>query len=140
VPDTQVLEAKPIGPGGLALSLGSEFIENADGQGPGDAEQRKQDCELTALSRLAPQIKAEFPQAHLCFTGDALYACGRFFQICKESNWRLVVTFKPGRMPALWAEFQSLLTFCPEQVVEQILPDGSRREYRWIEKLSYEDD
>jgi hypothetical protein len=95
---------------------------------------------LTALSRLAPQIKAEFPQAHLCFTGDALYACGRFFQICKESNWRLVVTFKPGRMPALWAEFQSLLTFCPEQVVEQILPDGSRREYRWIEKLSYEDD
>jgi hypothetical protein len=136
----QVLEAKLIGPGGMALSLGSAFIENADGQGPGNAEQRKQDCELAALLRLAPQLKTAFPQARLCLMGDALYACGRFFQICKDNDWRCVVTFKEGRMPALWQEFQTLLALCPEQVVVRLLPDGTRQEFRWVEDLSYEDD
>lgn len=135
-----VLEMKLIGPGGMALSMGSAFIENADGQGPGNAEQRKQDCELAALSRLAPQVKADFPQARLCVTGDALYACGRFFKICKENDWRFVVTFKPGHMSAVWQDFQGLLSLCPEQLVEVTLPDGTRQEFRWVEKMSYEDD
>ena len=55
-----VLEAKLLGPAGVVVSLGSEFIENADA---GDArgrttEEIKQDCELKALQRLAPRIKA----------------------------------------------------------------------------------
>jgi hypothetical protein len=54
-----VLEAKLLGPGGVVISLDSEFIENADadavrGQ---SAEAIKQDCELKALSRLLPRIK-----------------------------------------------------------------------------------
>jgi len=135
----QVLEAKLLGPAGVALSLGSAFLRNADA-GCGDAEQRKQDCELAALSRLAPRIKQAFPQARLCLSGDNLYACGRTFQICKDYNWRYVITFKEGRMPAVWREFQALLRLCPAQVVVLTTPRGIRQEYRWVEGLSYTDD
>ena len=80
----QVLEAKLVSPSGLALSVGSEFIENPsefqDATGASE-EQRKQDCELKALSRLAPVLKRDFPQARICLTADNLFACGRAIQI-----------------------------------------------------------
>jgi hypothetical protein len=57
----QVLEAKLLGPAGVVLSIGSEFIENsdlADGSRSNlDQERVKQDCELKAFSRLAPRLK-----------------------------------------------------------------------------------
>src|SRR5262249_11405101 len=59
-----VLEAKLLGPAGVVVSLGSEFIENADaGDTTGkSAEEVKQDCELKALARLLPRIKKDYPQ------------------------------------------------------------------------------
>ncbi len=59
-----VLEAKLLGPGGVVVSLDSEFIENADAadsQGK-SAQEIKQDCELKALHRLLPRIKKAYPQ------------------------------------------------------------------------------
>lgn len=75
----EVLEVKLVSPAGLALSVGTEFIENpADPppDGPRSNEQRKQDCELAALSRLAPALKRDFPRTPFCLTGDNLFACG----------------------------------------------------------------
>jgi len=37
-------------------------------------EARKQDCELTALSRLLPRLRQDFPELRLCLSGDSLYA------------------------------------------------------------------
>jgi len=74
-----VEEAKLVGPGGLALSVGTAFIENPPGRadaGPRDTAQQQQDCELTALARLVPALKRDFPQTPFCVTSDALYACG----------------------------------------------------------------
>ena len=66
-----VLEAKLLGPAGLALSLGTEFIDQQpDPSLP--ADQRKQDCELKAMTRLAPSLKRDFPQPPFCLIGDAL--------------------------------------------------------------------
>jgi hypothetical protein len=138
----QVLEAKLLGPADLVISLGTEFIDNrdaADTPAEAGAEQRKQDCELKALSRLAPNLKREFPQLPLCLSGDGLYACGRTLQIAKDNGWSYVLTFQPGRLPALWKEFQSLLTQCPDQVVELITPERVHQEYRWVDDLSYTD-
>ena len=42
----QVLEAKLLGPAGLALSMASEFIENSDSNAALSGEAHKQDCEL----------------------------------------------------------------------------------------------
>src|SRR5207249_100324 len=123
-----VLEAQVVGPANMVFSLQSEFIENGDDATAKSRSQDdiKQDCELNAFSRLAPQLKKEFPQLRLCFSLDALYACGRTFQVCKDNNWAYVVVFKPGSLPTVWKDFQGLLTLVPEQYLERLLPDGTR--------------
>jgi hypothetical protein len=137
-----VLEAKLLGPAGVVISVASEFIENADAaaaRGRG-AEQLKQDCELKAFDRLAPQLKAVLPQTRLVLAGDSLFACGRVLQTCKEERWSYVLTFKAGHLPAVWADFQALLALCPENQLERRLANGTRQVYRWARALSYVDD
>ncbi len=134
-----VLEAKLLTPTGLALSLASEFIENPPGRTPTDYQEKKQDCELKAFDRLATTLKAAFPQLRLCLTADSLYGCGRFFAACRTHHWHFVVTFKEGRTPELWQEFQALLKLSPEQKRTVTLGDKTRRVYRWVEQLPYVD-
>ena len=138
----QVLEAKLLGPAGVVVSVGSEFIDNADADAAHgkNAEEVKQDCELKALSRLAPRLKQDFPQAWFVLAGDSLFACGRVLQVCKDNRWSYVLTFKPGRLPAVWDEFQRLLPLCPGNVLERQQADGTRQVYRWVKGLSYQDD
>jgi hypothetical protein len=136
-----VLEAKLLGPGGVVVSLGSEFIENADaGEVKGkSAEAIKQDCELKALQRLLPRIKKAYPQLALVLALDRLYACGAVFALAKDLGWSYVVTFKEGRTPALWREFRALRSQCPENVLKRSWGDGRRQEFRWVPQLDYED-
>jgi hypothetical protein len=138
----QVLEAKLLGPAGVVLSVGSEFIVNADAEAASsqNAEAIKQDCELKAFSRLAPRLKKEFPQLQVVLAGDSLFACGRVLQLVADNDWSYVLTFKKGHLPAVWEEFQRLLPLCPEHVLEQTLPSGTQQVYRWVHDLSYEDD
>jgi hypothetical protein len=135
----QVREAKLVGPAGLVSSVGSAFIENEPGWDKLPAEERKQQCELKALEVLAPALKRAYPQLKICWLGDALWACGRAFQIAQDNGWPFVFTFKEGRLPTLWREFQTLLAQVPEQVVTVDLPDGTKQEYRWVNDLDYED-
>jgi hypothetical protein len=138
----QVLEAKLLGPGGVVISVGTEFIENADAAATAsaDPEKIKQDCELKAFARLAPRIKEDFPQLRIVVLADALSACGAFFHIVHDNGWSYVVTFKEGRLPTVWSEFQHLLPLCPENVRQWSLPDHTQRVFRWVNKLSYTDD
>ena len=135
-----VLEAKIVTGAGLAISLESEFIENA----PHDPtqvhyDQRKQDCELKAFARLAERFQPAFPQLQIIWSADSLYACGPFFARCRRAGWSFVVTFKEGRLPDLWREFQALLPLHPHQRLREELPDHTVRLYRWVEQLSYVD-
>jgi hypothetical protein len=136
----QVLEAKLLGPAGLTLSMASEFIENSDSNSALSGDAQKQDCELKALSRLLPQLRKDFPQLQLCLSGDSLYACGRTLQLAKDFHANYVLTFKPGHMPAVWEDFQSLLKLCSENTLERSTPQGVHQVYRWVHGLSYRDD
>src|SRR5579864_1736729 len=136
----QVLEAKLLGPAGLTLSMASEFIENSDSNAALSGEAHKQDCELKALNRLLPQLRRDFPQLRMCLSGDSLYACGRTLQLAKDYHCNYVFTFKPGRMPAVWEDFQSLHKLCPQNTLERSTPEGVHRVYRWVHGLSYRDD
>jgi hypothetical protein len=138
----QVLEAKLLGPAGLVISLGTEFIENSDAAAcqSADPEKIKQDCELKAFVRLAARIKNDYPQLRVVVLGDALFACGTFFQIIKDNKWSYVVTFKEGRLPTAWSEFQNLLPLCPANVRTWSLADGTQRVFRWVNQLSHTDD
>ncbi len=140
-----VLEAKIVHPSGLALSIGTEFIENPLPQ-PGtdpsslvDYQAVKQDCELKAFLRLAAQLKKAFPQTPFCLAADSLLACGPVLTLCEQHNWSYVLTFKPGRTPALWADFQGLLKLSPENRRVQTLADQTRQSFRWANDLAYTD-
>ena len=138
----QVLEAKLLGPAGMVLSIATEFIDNRDAAATPLAageQQRKQDCELKALRRLAARLRQDFPQLPLCLNGDGLYACGEGFQIAKDYRLAFVYVFQQGRLPALWREFQELLRLCPEQKVEVETPRRVRQVYRWVNELDYVD-
>ncbi|MBM4020460.1 MAG: hypothetical protein FJ288_19435 [Planctomycetes bacterium] len=138
----QVLEAKLVTGSGLALSVASEFIDNRhlSQATAASAEARKQDCELKAFARLAVELKKQYPQTPLCIAGDALHACGPVLQICEDNHWHFVLTFKEGRLPAVWQEFQTLLAACPVQVHVVQPQEGLTVEYRWVNDMSYEDD
>jgi len=135
----QVLEAKFLGPDGLVCSVGSAFIENEPGWEKLPEDERKQNCELKAMTQLAPAVKRDYPQLKICWLGDALCACGRSFHIAQENRWAFVFTFKEGRLPALWQEFQRLLREVPQQVVTVELANGTRQEYRWVNALDFVD-
>lgn len=143
-----VLEAKIVHISGLALSIGTEFIQNPshDRKDPpsihrsvADYEKVKQDCELKAFLRLAPAMKKEFPQTPLCISADSLHGCGVVMQACKDNGWSFVLVFKPGRTPALWQEFQGLLTLAPQNTRRVTLPDGTQQCYRWVNEMRYTD-
>jgi len=135
-------EAKLVGPEGMVLSLGTAFIENAEvpERAGRDAEQWKQDCELAATKRLLPALKRAHPQTPFCLTGDALYACRPMMELVEGQGWAYVFTFKPGRLPAAWAEFQALLALHPEQTLRVTLPNGTQQVYRWATGVTAETD
>ena len=136
-----VLEAKLLGPAGVVVSLDSEFIENADA-GPvagRTADAVKQDCELKALERLLRRVKKVYPQLRFVLALDNLYCCGTVFALAEELKWSYVVTFKEGRTPALWREFQALLPACAANTRTRTWGDGPVQEFRWVPQLAYED-
>jgi hypothetical protein len=137
----QVLEAKLLGPAGVVISLGSEFIDNADAADARgkSAEQVKQDCELKALARLLPRVHREHPQLRFVLSLDSLYGCGTAFALAEPFGWPFVATFKEGRTPALWQEYQALLQASPRNRLRREWGDGLVQEYRWVERLDYED-
>ena len=130
-----------LGPGGVVVSLDSEFIENADaGDTKGkSAEEVKQDCELKALHRLLPRIKETYPNLPFVLALDSLYGCGPVFALAAKFNWSYVVTFKEGRTPALWREYQALLRACSQNVLRRQWREGLAEEFRWVPQLDYQD-
>jgi hypothetical protein len=136
-----VLEAKLLGPAGVVASLDSEFIENADAADSHgrSTEEVKQDCELKALHRLLPRIKKTYPQLRFVLALDSLYGCGPLFALTQELGWSFVVTFKEGRTPSLWREFQALLPQCPGNALTRTWGDGGVQHFRWVNQLDYED-
>ena len=129
-----VLEAKLVTPEGLAISLESEFIENAD------PKASKQDCELKAFARLAQRLKQAYPQLPLCLCFDALYANGTMMDICRKNNWKYFATFKEGSLPALWQDYQGLLRLCPKNRKTHCTPEGARQTFAWVQQLEHIDD
>jgi len=134
------LEAKVVGPAGVVVSIATAFIENADANRQLTGDALKQDCELTAFHRLAAQLKADFPQLAIVLGGDALFACGSVFQTARANGWSYVFTFKSGRLPSVWSEFERLKPLCPENSRTLRTPTNHVQVYRWVRDLSYVDD
>ena len=132
-----VLEAKLVTANGLAFSIATEFIENVELNEDDSFEKQKQDCELKAFYRLAPKIKAAFPQLNICLVLDGLYAAKPVFDICEKFHWKYIVTFKEGSMPAVFQEFETLKKLAPEDAA-YVEKKGIIQRYRWVNRIDYE--
>jgi len=133
-----VLEAKLVTPNGLALSIATEFIENIIVNENDNFEKQKQDCELRAFYRLAPKIKKAFPQLNICLVLDGLYAGKPVFDICEKYNWKRIITFKEGSMPATYEEFETLKKLSPENYAYKEEENGTVQRFHWVNEIDYE--
>jgi hypothetical protein len=132
-----VLEAKLITQSGLALSVCSELMENDDGDCLDiGKEAYKQDCEIKAFKRLAPRLKAAFPQLRICVLFDSLYAAASIMDICKELGWAFCISFKEGSIPSVYQEFQSLMPMQPENRT-MWETDTVRQNISWANNIEY---
>jgi hypothetical protein len=129
-----VLEAKLVCSNGFALSLATEWIDNAD------TPFKKQDCERKAFERLAKKLKKIHPRLPICITADGLYPNQTFFSICQSNQWCHILTFKPGNLPSIWKKVELLLPSMNDNGVDEIIAEGSKkiyRLYRWINGIDY---
>lgn len=126
-----ILEAKIVSKDGIALSIDSEFIENPE-EGVSI-----QDCELAAFRRLAERLKKSFSQLKICLLLDALYANKGVFKICRKNNWKYIITFKKGSMPAAYEEYIALKKL-NQDCWGQYIREGINQEYRWVNAIDYE--
>jgi hypothetical protein len=94
-----VLEAKIVCSNGFSISIATEWIKN-----PADKEFDKQDSELKAFVRLAASIKKLYPRLPVVITADGLYPNNTVFNICKNNNWKYIITLKDGNLTTVWQE------------------------------------
>lgn len=130
-----VLEAKLVLPGlGMALSIGTEFIEN-----PGEIknDKDKQDCEIKAFRRLLPKLRKDFPQMPICLLMDALYANEGVFKLCGDHRCAYLITFKEGSLPATWTEYQALKQQAPGQR-SQDKTEARTFDFQWANEIDYD--
>ena len=128
-----VCEAKLVTRTGLALSIGSEFVENPPGFDPANGTQ---DSELPAAERLFPRVKAAFPGFQFCTLLDARYCNETGFALCERNDWRFLITLKEGSVPSVWNEFQTLRRLTPQNRLT-VIRDDVRYEYAWVNDIAY---
>ena len=126
-----VVEAKLALENGLALSVGTAFVENIAPRAT------KQDCELKGFYRLAKDLKQDFPMLDICLLLDGLFASKPVIRSCKRNRWAYIITFKEGSLPALWEEYQALKRLAPKDVLVEDEP-GCRRTYRWVNDIDFD--
>ncbi len=129
-----VLEAKLVDGRGFCISLLTEWIENKD------KEYNKQDCELKAFKRLSDRLKKHYHRMRMCIICDGLYANQTFFNICKEKDWKFIITFRDGNLPSVWDEVNGLKELQQENSYNDklyIKGHDVYRNYKWINAINY---
>ena len=130
-----VLEAKLVAPNGFVFSLMTEFIENPK------EHPNKQDCELKAFYRLTKRLKKAFPRLPICLSLDSLFACGPVMSMCEDNGWKYMIVHKKKSIPYIQEEFEALVPLAPENHLRaRVGPQREiKRDYRWINDISYVD-
>ena len=131
------LEAKIATANGLVLSIGTEMIENTPGAQKMSVKKRKQDCELKAFYRLAPELKKAFPQLKICLLLDSLYACDPVFKICDKYDWKYIITFKEGSMPETFAWYESLKKKEQPENAATVRAGKITQRFNWVTGIKY---
>ena len=126
-----VLDCKLLTSNGMALSIGTEFIENTD------PVYDKQDCELMAFYRYCKRLKKDYPQLKICLLLDSLFANQNVMEICEKNNWKYIITFKKGSIPTLFNEFETLKKLSRYNTKEYE-DKKVKQAFSWVNDIDYE--
>jgi len=127
-----VLQLSVIGPAGTLFPL---MHEEMDVHNP---ETEKEDCELNSFRRLSQRLKEEFPRLPICLVADSLYCCQAIVAICKQLDWKYVLSLKEGRQPTTWEETIHLLPLHRTNRLRCLLGPGGKegqQDFRWVENV-----
>ena len=105
-----------------------------------DQNIKKQDCEQKAFKRLAVRLKQHFPRLPICLATDGLYPNTPFFDICRQYDWRFIVTFEDGNLPTVWNEVNARQSTGPRESLEERFQQGKTvfyRLYSWLSNIDY---
>ena len=92
---------------------------------------------MRAFYRLIKNLKKDFPQLSICLLLDGLYAAGPVFDICKNHNWKYIITFKEGSMSDVYAEYMNLKPLFKETFKE--ITDGKiKQKFNWVTGIAYQ--
>ena len=125
-----VLEAKLVLHPKILVSIQTEFVDNEYGK-----ELDKQDCERKACWRLMEKLKKAFPKLPICLCGDSLYACGGFFERCREKNWRYILRYKEGSIPTIGREYRELKEL--QKNYQECVREGMKEWYDYVTDIDY---
>ena len=130
-----VLEAKLLTANGFAFSLMTEFIENTDPRAD------KQDSELKAFYRLSRRIKARFPRLPICLLLDGLFAGGPTFQLCRDYDWRYMITLQEADLPQVHRSYELVRSQTPQNHKQVRLGPQQEitQELYWARQIAYRD-
>ena len=132
-----VLDAKIVTENGFALSIETEMIENTPYAQKPAVKTRRQDCELKAFYRLAPELKKKFPQLKICLLLDSLYACDRVFELCDRYGWKYITTFKKGSMPETFTWYESLKKKHQPDNTAAVRDGEINQRFNWVTGIKY---
>ena len=113
-----VLELKLVA-NGMAVSLMSEMINNADKKKENETEedvkrkseeQIKQDCELNAAKRLLVEFRKRYPRLPVRIIGDSLYPSIGLIKLCEELGIEYIFVLKDKKISTLTKEFLTLVS------------------------------
>lgn len=125
-----VLEAKLVTANGFALSVGTEFMENTDGN-------EKQDCETTALKRWMKELKRLYPQLRICLLLDGLFANRPIYKLCKEYGWKYIITFKEGCSSDLYKWYMTVRDRLYQKNYKEVIIKDGIQKFRWISPFEH---
>ncbi|MDR2749159.1 MAG: transposase [Clostridiales bacterium] len=87
--------------GEYAISVMSEFVENKSEYAKLSDSMVKQDCEIEAIKRSLPKLRALFPELNIVLTGDSLMNCDKFYGLAEFRNFKYILRFKKGSIPQI---------------------------------------
>ena len=131
-----VLEAKIVCSNGFSISISTEWVKN-----PVNKDFDKQDCEQKAFVRLAKKLKKDFPRLPICITADGLYPNNTVFNICKNNDWKYIITIKEGNLKSVWEEiaFSNLVDAKIENTLATMKPNMRiTEEYKGFQHIDYQ--
>jgi len=133
------LVAMLVTPGGLALPMEVEFIENTDEHGKPhscDDEFKKQDCELKAFYRLAAKLKEHYPRLPMCLLLDGLYCNQNVLTLCEKNQWDYFITLQDNSVPAIQKKIQADQSSHPENRLRRQNKKASQ-DYSWTNSIPH---